>query len=131
MAERIIADAIRFADPSSTGSLLPEEYKVGVIFLLGYKPTSREIQAVFKDRSALKVGEFRDLMRTRLECKETRDIARETFTAFDRHCKGFLSAEDGRRAFAEVRGRVETPFRAQNRDITVCFLFYPGSQLRT
>ena len=102
MAELMIADAVRFVDPSSTGSLQPEEYKVGVIFLLGYKPTSRETMAVFRDRSALKVDEFRELMRTRLERKETRDIARETFTTFDRHCKGFLSVEDGRRAFAEV-----------------------------
>ena len=129
MAERIIADAIRFVDPSSTGSLHPEEYKVGVIFLLGYKPTSREIQAVFKDRSALKVGEFRELMRTRLECKETRDMARETFTAFDRHCKGFLSAEDVRRAFAEVRGSGNNFLRAESEDYGI-FPFYPGCQLR-
>lgn len=130
MAERIIADAIRFVDPSRTGSLRPAEYKVGVIFLLGYKPTSREIETVFKDRSALNVGEFRELMRTRLECKETRDIARETFTAFDRHCKGFLSVEDGRRAFAEVRASRNNYLRAESGHYGT-FPFYPGSQLLT
>lgn len=102
MAERMIADAFHFADVLSVGLLQPEDYKVAVIFLLGYKPSARETQAVFKSKPALNMDEFHDLMKARLQSREPRDIAREVFTAFDRHCKGFLSIDDGRRVFAEV-----------------------------
>ena len=119
-------EAFQFADQDCKGYLSQEDYKVAVIALLGYKPSSREVDSLWKrDVGAcpgLSEVRFTELMLPRLGSRERAQFIRDVFLAFDRRCQGFLSVSDCRCAFMTAaphikEEQVETFFREVDGDM--------------
>lgn len=99
--------------------LSKEDYKVAAISLLGYKPTSRDTEEVWrsaKDR-AHQLGakfrgicreQFQDVMMKKMAALDDTELIHRMFMAFDIQCKGFLVFNDCLRAFREVLPHVQT-----------------------
>jgi len=105
------------ADEGRKGYLSPEDYKVAVISLLGYKPSKYEIAAVFKaDQSnhelpnesfKLDKAAFVTLMLGRMTQQDADELIRQIFLSFDAHCQGFVTLENCKQAFKQVAPHVK------------------------
>lgn len=113
--------AFRHADEGK-GYLLPEDYKVAVLELLGYKPSKYEVNSVWKTHvihcpphdvsessptaenqtPGMEQSTFVSLMIERLRTKDQDELIRQIFVAFDVHLHGFITTADCRRAFKQV-----------------------------
>lgn len=104
--QRLCSDAFQFADEGGKGYLSQEDYKVAVIALLGYRPSSHEVNALWRrDLGAcpgLSDELFTELMLPRLVGRERGQLIRDVFLAFDRRCQGFLSVSECKAAFKSV-----------------------------
>ena len=101
--------AFRDADEGQKGYLSPEDYKVAVISLLGYKPSKYEIEAVFKAQQSdqelpneLDRAAFVTLMHGRMTQQDADELIRQIFLSFDAHCQGFVTLENCKQAFKQV-----------------------------
>lgn len=99
--------------------LSKEDYKVAAISLLGYKPTSRDVEEVWqtaKDRAHQLEAKFRgicreqfqDIMMKKMAALDDTELIHRMFMAFDVQCKGFLVYKDCLRAFREVLPHIQT-----------------------
>ena len=100
------------ADESQKGYLTPEDYKVGVLSLLGYKPSKYEVATVWQthatcdspnsETKGLPKETFISLMAERLNKQDTNEVTRQVFLTFDARCQGFITEHDCVRAFQQV-----------------------------
>ena len=104
--QRLITKVFQSADEERKGRLTEEDYKVAVIQLLGYKPSKHEIENVWKEVGSegegLTLKQFTDLLLPRLLQRDSSEVIRQMFLAFDRFCHGFISLDDCRAAFKKV-----------------------------
>lgn len=118
--ETLRADCVRaFRNATKEGQeqLYPEDYKVAVLELLGYKPSKYEVSSVWKNAKGEGLGleAFVSLMMRRLQQKDGSELVREVFVALDAGQRGFITESDCLKAFKEV-----VPQLRQER---VCALF--------
>lgn len=91
---------------SNSESLSRSDLKCAVIYLLGFKPTTFEIDQIMSGRDSLPKEQFADLMVIRLQHEDFDEHIRQVFNAFDFNGRGFLTIEDVQRAFQEVAPHV-------------------------
>ncbi|XP_067894355.1 EF-hand calcium-binding domain-containing protein 11 isoform X2 [Heterodontus francisci] len=133
--ERIVTDSekSRFAtvfrecDLGRKGYLSREDLKVAVVTMFGYKPSKMEtdlmMAAVLENHlPGLSLDQFTSLMSRKMAAQDRYDEIRQIFSAFDVHCRGFLTLEDFKRAFAVVAPHlpeqtVLEAFREADRDL--------------
>ena len=104
--------------------LEPEDYKVAVLELLGYKPSKYEVSTVWKTHvletqngdpstvsaegmissspRGMEQSTFLSIMTERLRRKDHNELIRQIFVAFDVHLHGFITTTDCRHAFKQV-----------------------------
>ena len=92
------------ADEGDKGYLTPEDYKVAVVSLLGYKPSKYEIGSMWKHCTGdgMTRATFVELMVERLKQQDSNELIRQVFLTFDTHCQGFITLENCRGAFRKV-----------------------------
>jgi len=111
------------------GFLNRTDFKLATISLLGYKPSTYEANQVLskyghtdaEGNLVLNQGEFIDAMTPKLINKDEDEEIRQTFLAFDSHCKGFLTIEDLKKVFCVIAPHlgvhhIESAFRELDRD---------------
>ncbi|XP_007942717.1 EF-hand calcium-binding domain-containing protein 11 [Orycteropus afer afer] len=93
-------------DEENKGYLSREDFKVAVVMLFGYKPSKIEADSVMssinQNTSGIFLGDFLNVARKKKETQLYWSEIRHIFTAFDRHCRGFLTLEDFKKAFKQV-----------------------------
>ena len=103
--------AFHDADEGGKGYLTPEDYKVAVISLLGYKPSKYEVATVWRlhcplhgngTEPVLVKGAFVDSMVQRLLQEDTDELIRRIFLTFDVHCQGFITLQNCKAAFRQI-----------------------------
>ena len=96
--------AFRNATKKGQEQLHPEDYKVAVLELLGYKPSKYEVSSVWKNAKGEGLGleAFVTLMVRRLQQKDRSELVREVFVALDAGQRGFITEQDCLKAFKEV-----------------------------
>ncbi len=114
------------ADEEGKGLLTREDYKVAVMSLLGYKPSTYELNSVWKSRcrgegaglgencsrgpqgggSGLDRKAFVELMVDRLNNQDRDELIRQIFLTFDPHCRGFITMGACRTAFQQVASHI-------------------------
>lgn len=98
--------AFRDADTEQKGYLTPEDYKVAVVSLLGYKPSKYEVGSVWKTHCQQGAGlpreTFQGLMLERMKQQDHNELIRQIFLTFDSHCQGFITLENCRSTFKQV-----------------------------
>lgn len=124
-------EAFTAADEEKKGYLTPEDYKVAILSLFGYKPSKYEVTAVWRENcvnSGLAKDKFVSLAVQRMNQQDKDEMARQIFLAFDVHCQGFLTERECLRAFQSVapnlaKSRVPAVFREvdQNGDGRVSY----------
>ncbi|XP_014341990.1 EF-hand calcium-binding domain-containing protein 11 [Latimeria chalumnae] len=107
--------------------LSQEDLKVAMVMLFGYKPSKMETRslmasAVKNNLPGLFLQEFVSLMSGKLMARDRHEDIRHIFTAFDLHCRGFLTLSDFKKAFSCVAPRlpeqtVLEAFREVDRDL--------------
>lgn len=119
-AEKDCQQAFRNADEEGKGYLTQSDYKVAVLELCGYKPSSYEISAVWSKLNPAPAGQsdvtsgsrdrvtgldqsaFVSMMVERLTQKDKDELIRQIFIAFDASLRGFITVADCVQAFKEV-----------------------------
>lgn len=101
-----------FSNATSGTELTPEDYKVAVLELLGYKPSKYELSTVWasslgeeapsQEGAGLELERFVALMMEKLKKKEESEVIREVFVAMDTCQRGFLTERECLAAFEEV-----------------------------
>lgn len=124
-------EAFKAADEGNKGYLTPEDYKVTILSLFGYKPSKYEVGTVWSancGNSGLTKDKFISLVVQRIKQQDKDGMARQVFLAFDVRCQGFVTEEDCLRAFQSVaphlaKDRVPAVFREvdQNGDGRVSY----------
>lgn len=124
-------EAFTAADEEKKGYLNPEDYKVAILSLFGYKPSKYEVTSVWRENcvnSGLAKDRFVSLAVQRMNQQDKDGMARQIFLAFDVHCQGFLTEKECLRAFQSVapnlaKSRVPAVFREvdQNGDGRVSY----------
>lgn len=103
--------AFRNATRHGKDGLSPEDYKVAVLEVLGYKPSNYELASVWS--SCLEAGQvgagslmdrdtFVSYMTRRLMQKDKDELIREVFITLDVYQRGFLTEGDCLVAFQQV-----------------------------
>ncbi|XP_078263060.1 EF-hand calcium-binding domain-containing protein 11 isoform X2 [Rhinoraja longicauda] len=101
------AAVFRECDSGQNGYLSREDLKVAVVSMFGYKPSKMEtdmlMTSVLEDHlPGLPLDQFTSLMSSKLAVVDRYEEARQIFSAFDVHCRSFLTVEDFKKAFAKV-----------------------------
>ncbi|XP_062901080.1 EF-hand calcium-binding domain-containing protein 11 isoform X2 [Mobula hypostoma] len=101
------AAVFRECDSGQKGFLTREDLKVAVVMMFGYKPSKVETDILLasvreKQLPGLSLDQFTNLMCRKLAALDGYEEARQIFSAFDVHCRNFLTVEDFKRAFAKV-----------------------------
>lgn len=102
------AAVFRECDSGQSGYLSREDLKVAVVSMFGYKPSKMEtdmlMTSVPEDNHlpGLPLDQFTSLMCSKLAAMDPYEESRQIFSAFDVHCRSFLTVEDFKRAFAKV-----------------------------
>ncbi|XP_048455980.1 EF-hand calcium-binding domain-containing protein 11 [Rhincodon typus] len=114
-------------DLGQKGYLNREDLKVAVVTAYGYKPSKLEMdmmmaEALENNLPGLSIEQFTTLMSRKLAAQDRYDEIRQIFSAFDAHCRGFLTLDDFKRAFANVTPHlpeqtVTEAFREVDRDL--------------
>lgn len=101
-----------FRNATSNGKeLTPEDYKVAVLELLGYKPSKYELSSVWtsclgkaanQEGAGLGLETFVSIMIERLKQKDENELIREVFVALDVCQRGFLTERECLAAFEQV-----------------------------
>ena len=104
--------AFRNAVSSGQDCLSPEDYKVAVLELLGYKPSKYELSSVWTKHkgagqqegaeSGLDLATFVSIMMERLKQKDHNELIREVFMSLDVYQRGFITEQDCLGAFEQV-----------------------------
>ncbi|XP_059817270.1 EF-hand calcium-binding domain-containing protein 11 isoform X2 [Hypanus sabinus] len=97
----------RECDLGQKGYLTREDLKIAVVMMFGYKPSKVETDILLasvqeKHLPGLPLDQFTSLMCRKLAALDRYEEARQIFSAFDVHCRNFLTVEDFKRAFAKV-----------------------------
>ncbi|KAG7466227.1 hypothetical protein MATL_G00162540 [Megalops atlanticus] len=111
------SDKRRFAmvfekcDEDRKGYLNRQDLKMAVVMLFGYKPSKSETNllmdhALRANLPGVPLDLFVSLMGMKLSAEDRYDKTRRIFNAFDVHCRGFLTMEDFKRAFARAAPRL-------------------------
>ncbi|XP_051885703.1 EF-hand calcium-binding domain-containing protein 11 isoform X2 [Pristis pectinata] len=101
------AVVFRECDSGQKGYLSREDLKVAVVTMFGYKPSKMEtdmlLASVLENHlPGLPLDQFTNIMCRKLAAMDRYEEARQIFSAFDVHCRSFLTVEDFKRAFAKV-----------------------------
>uniref|UniRef100_A0A4W3GLE5 EF-hand calcium-binding domain-containing protein 11-like n=1 Tax=Callorhinchus milii TaxID=7868 RepID=A0A4W3GLE5_CALMI len=109
----------RECDCGGKGYLSGEDLKMAVVTIFGYKPSKMETDrmmapALGKHLPGMSLDQFLSLMSSKVATQDGYEQTRQIFTAFDVHCRSFLSREDFKRAFASVAPHLpeQTAFEA-------------------
>lgn len=107
--------AFQNAVSSGQDYLTPEDYKVAVLELLGYKPSKYELTSVWTRSckhkgegqqegagSGLDLDTFVSIMMERLKQKDESELIREVFMSLDVYQRGFITEQDCLGAFEQV-----------------------------
>ena len=126
---KAITKAFIGADEERKGFLTKEDYKVAVIQLLGYKPSKHEVLRAWSEEvgegEGLTLNQFSSLMLPRLVQRDSSEHVRQIFLAFDRFCRGFISLDDCKAAFAKVRKLKNPCSHCLCIHIHICYLVIP------
>ncbi|XP_028677810.2 EF-hand calcium-binding domain-containing protein 11 [Erpetoichthys calabaricus] len=124
--KRKFTEVFEQCDEDKNGYLNREDLKVAVVMLFGYKPSKAETNAMMASSiqaglPGLPLERFLNLMTSKLIAQDEYEKTRQVFTAFDVSCRGFLTLEDFKRAFACVASHlpgqtVQETFREVDRD---------------
>ncbi|XP_067848163.1 EF-hand calcium-binding domain-containing protein 11 isoform X2 [Heptranchias perlo] len=122
-----LVGVFRECDSGRNGYLSREDLKVAVVTMFGYKPSKMETDMLMaavleKDLPGMPLDQFMNLMSRKMAAQDRYDEMRQIFSAFDVHCRGFLTVEDFKRAFADVTPHlpeqtVLEAFREVDRDL--------------
>ncbi|XP_076463775.1 EF-hand calcium-binding domain-containing protein 11-like [Babylonia areolata] len=117
------------ADEGGKDFLTRADLKIAVISMLGYKPSKYEANQILEKyghtledgTSVLNLGQFIEAMTPKLIIRDEDDEIRQTFMAFDTHCKGFLTVDDLKKVFSQLaphmgHHRIESIFKELDRD---------------
>ncbi|KAK2147295.1 hypothetical protein LSH36_561g02071 [Paralvinella palmiformis] len=129
-AERKTISSVFYeCDLGHKGYLDKEDVKMAVLSLFGYKPSKVEVNQLFQDHSKLigdscqgiQLENFTGAMTCKLLVQDEDDLIRQTFLVFDSQCRGFLTLDDLKKAFAQVAPHlslsvIESAFREVDRD---------------
>lgn len=108
--------------------LTREDLKVAIVELFGYKPSKYEADQIlntyglhYDGKPGLTLPQFIEAMAEKMTRLDMDEHIRHAFMAFDCQCKGFLTADDLRKAFGQVaphipQHTIETTFRELDRD---------------
>lgn len=103
--------AFRNAVSNGQDCLSPEDYKVAVLELFGYKPSKYELSNVWTrfckhngegEGSGLDLDTFVSIMMERLKQKDHNELIREVFMSLDVYQRGFITEQDCLGAFEQV-----------------------------
>ncbi|XP_073783331.1 EF-hand calcium-binding domain-containing protein 11 isoform X1 [Danio rerio] len=99
-------------DVDKKGYLSREDLKIAVVMLFGYKPSKSETNILMengtiKDCKGVPLEPFATLMRRKMSAEDPYEKARQIFSAFDVHCRGFLKLDDFKSAFKRVAPRLQ------------------------
>ncbi|KAJ3285247.1 EF-hand calcium-binding domain-containing protein 11 [Rhizoclosmatium sp. JEL0117] len=101
-----IRDAFQRADVEGRGYLSKHGLKVGMMGLLGYKPSKFEIEQINKrynlERGELNLDAFTEIMAPRLAQVDSDDMIRQMFVALDLQGNGFITLENLKAVFRKV-----------------------------
>ncbi|XP_074644112.1 EF-hand calcium-binding domain-containing protein 11-like [Tubulanus polymorphus] len=113
----------------NTSLLHPEDLKVAIIILFGYKPSKYELNELIngtqkrygQQQIGMPLEHFIDVMSIKLKAIDSDDEIRQTFLAFDYQCRGFLTMDDFKKASSFIAPHLslhtlETAFREVDRD---------------
>ncbi|XP_015205917.2 EF-hand calcium-binding domain-containing protein 11 isoform X1 [Lepisosteus oculatus] len=112
-------------DESKKGYLDREDLKIAIVMIFGYKPSKSETDLLLHpvlqaNLPGVPLDHFINLMGRKLSVQDPFEKTRQIFTAFDVHCRGFLTLEDFRKAFSSVAHlqdqTVQEAFREVDRD---------------
>ncbi|XP_060788770.1 EF-hand calcium-binding domain-containing protein 11 [Neoarius graeffei] len=98
-------------DVEKKAYLSREDLKVSVVMLFGYKPSKSETSMMMEAGAVpncpgVPLEQFVSLMGRKLSAGDPYEKARQIFSAFDLHCRGFLKLEDFRSVFERVAPRL-------------------------
>ncbi|XP_041122970.1 EF-hand calcium-binding domain-containing protein 11 isoform X2 [Polyodon spathula] len=101
------AMVFQHCDEDKKGYLSREDVKVAVVMLFGYKPSKTETDVMMAsvmqaNIPGMPLDHFISLMGRKLAAQDNYEKTRQIFTGFDIHCRGFLTMEDFKKAFASV-----------------------------
>ena len=113
MQQEFKSNCVRaFRNATQKDGLTPEDYKVAVLELLGYKPSKYEVASVWetyvgvasshKGVGLLQLENFVSIMLERLQQKDKNELVREIFMTMDRTQRGFLTEADCLAVFGRV-----------------------------
>ncbi|XP_069772015.1 EF-hand calcium-binding domain-containing protein 11 [Narcine bancroftii] len=101
--KRRCAAVFRECDSNHKGYLSREDLKVAMVTMFGYKPSKVETDGLLGNHlPGMTLDQFTSLACKKLAAMDRYDEARQIFSAFDVHCRGFLTVEDFKRAFSKV-----------------------------
>ncbi|XP_066550711.1 EF-hand calcium-binding domain-containing protein 11 isoform X1 [Amia ocellicauda] len=124
--ERKLTLVFQQCDEGGKGYLRREDLKIAIVMLFGYKPSKSETNLLMDPVlqthfPGVPLDHFIRLMGRKLSAQDPYEKARQIFMAFDVHCRGFLTVEDFKKAFACVAPHlpertVQEVFREVDRD---------------
>ncbi|XP_053331172.1 EF-hand calcium-binding domain-containing protein 11 [Spea bombifrons] len=92
-------------DRENKGCLNREDLKVAVVMLFGYKPSKLEVNSMtssLPDTAGVTLDDFLKMMTIKKAAQLSIGDHRQIFSMFDAHCRGYLTADDFKRAFKHV-----------------------------
>ncbi|XP_064603446.1 EF-hand calcium-binding domain-containing protein 11-like [Liolophura sinensis] len=128
---KLVSKVFYMCDADFKGYLSREDIKVAFIELFGFKPCKSEVDSLILryggtqtddgPHHGLTLEEFTTAMSSKMAEQDEDEVIRETFLAFDTHCRGFLIREDVQRIFSKVAPHlppvtVDTAFREIDQD---------------
>ncbi|XP_025091881.1 EF-hand calcium-binding domain-containing protein 11-like [Pomacea canaliculata] len=127
--QKLLKTVFLEADEDLKGYLNTEDLKVAMVSLFGYKPSKSEANQILQhyghtrddEAIGLNLAEFTDAMTPKVINIDEDEEIRQTFMAFDSHCKGFVTGEDLKKVFAKIAPHMsshclEMIFRELDRD---------------
>lgn len=129
LEQKLLKMVFAEGDSDKKGHLNREDLKVAMVSLLGYKPSKYEANQMLEKHGyqdedgtlVMNFGQFVEAVTPKLINRDEDDEIRQTFMAFDTHCKGFLTVDDLKRVFSNVAPHMsahhlEKMFRELDRD---------------
>ncbi|KAK3802129.1 hypothetical protein RRG08_050016 [Elysia crispata] len=117
------------SDEGGKNYLDKHDIKVAILMLFGHKVSKDEVSQILYDygsvqdseEKGLNLVQFRAAMKPKLKAVDEDEQIRNTFLAFDRTCRGFLTLDDVKTVFRQTcphfaEYRVELAFKELDRD---------------
>lgn len=103
----VIKEAFYIADEENKGYLNSFDFKVAMVCIFGYKPSSFEVGEIMSkvDKSGcpgINLELFMQIASSKMKAQDQDDQIREIFRAFDMECRGFITLDNAKKIFSQV-----------------------------